>query len=213
MRVRRLTTPVVQVLLLAVVAGASPWPAAGDNWGSVSADCDTSRESQCVMPNGVVDVYFGHLDGSRASLLKSATLDRMDRVYDPLDGSSIQAYELGGEASADARVRDVSVDIGAWAWTACSYTAQTGGTGLYKWCAPQNLYYNDGQHSEHFDSSNERSRNACHEMGHIFGLRHANGTGDSDVYRDSCMYEGNWTANFAITDHDERKLMDLYPLP
>ncbi len=204
----------VGLLTVALLGGqASGWPASAGNWGSNRTHpCDNDMFSECIAKDGVTYYYLGYLDGALAAELATDTRDRFANVYDPIDSFDVAAVEFSNASSAGVWVKDVNIDVDARAWTRCADGVTPQGSDPYRWCEPQVVAYNDGDHPVRFDSPNKRKRIACQEIGHTYGLRHAlDASNAGPDFDKSCMYEqGGLTTNLTITTHDKNQIENLY---
>ncbi len=110
----------------------------------------------------------------------------------------------------DTTIMDASVIEGNygstdwWAYTACSVTANYGGSDPRRWCRPQLVVYNKTHPGNWDGSTNGRKAVACHEVGHTLGLRH--------TYATSCMKAAT-TTNTTPTSGEYNELESWYAPP
>lgn len=183
-------------------------PVAADNWGANGyaegfADpgevaCDVTPDSECIANDQYHYVYFFDVESNQYN----ATINRMANVYNPITGLSVH------EVSAPHSYTDVIVMDGYFGtseyagWTECSDVAAYGGSGRYRWCQPQFIFYNLSR-TGYFSTGSRRRMIACHEMGHTIGLQHTTANA-------SCMEVDANTSETIRQDHEVPHLENLY---
>ena len=193
------------VVLAAVISVAAASATYATNWGSNHAVpgtpahvCDTSIFSQCVGETNAPPIVFESLSSAHQSAMTFAmTWYQNNTVLYP--------YISGLPADRTVHVSDISTSNGAWAWGACRAGATYGGSDPYVWCRPSDLKWNTYYEASHFSTTTQKREVACHEVGHLGGLRHSgNSTG-------SCMYNPATTPGVTSPDsHDVSQLSAHY---
>lgn len=174
--------------------------ARANNWGSnIDAGCNELETSQCVAKNGVVDYWFVNFDVPNFQTWASQNWNNQYTNHDENDGS-VEVEAAISQAGADAILYDNTVQSsGNVAWTWCPDFAEKVLVGDNKrYCEPQKISFNR-KYLSRFDQENEAKAFACHEMGHVFALRHR---------ADYCMK--NPPATTALGNHDMHCLRKYY---
>jgi len=179
-----------------------------NNWGGRITDCDTSVYSQCVAKNGYVDYWFssdfdsGPVGPSFRGNLRVVFEEQFDQH--PNNNGDIKTWEAP-KSFADVRLRYKNDPAGFYAWTQCTASAVYDDLGTSKaWCEPAKIVFNK-RFPARFDTWQERKAYGCHEMGHVFGLRHTTNT----TY---CMENPPTGATRTLKPHDMKCLKLYYPL-
>jgi hypothetical protein len=197
-------------LSFALVAGTQP--ALASNWGP-----------QCRAPDGIVHYYLD-LDGTLATQLAGDTRAMVQQNIDPQYVPSCQYcpdYIQGIETTANdpalnLRVKDVGyINVAARAWTQCTVDDN-----ITDVCQIQVLVYNNdtSANDNYYFTWQERQRIACQELGHVWGLRHAEENGSNyggPNHDQSCMWEHENNhqppqTNRILTYHDAQQIRDNY---
>lgn len=199
------------LVMASMAAGLLAWQptAFASNWGSgLDHACDDSIDSQCVARNRTVDVFFFAF----GSVRRQDALDVFSDEYNNHSanaGAEIYLFEAQDYSDADAVFYDGS-DLthspynGKIAWTRCPSYADKGTVAQnMTWCEPQTVTYNNKAYPNSFDTTAERRAIACHEIGHIYGLRHRPSN--------YCMNDDPFSLDDLGT-HDMLCLINNYPL-
>ncbi len=171
---------VLAVAALLALAG----PVAATNWGSNHASagtpahpCDTTIYSQCVAEVNTVPIEWG-------LSLSQAHKDAINFVISYYDANTaIYPYLSGLPADRVTTVLDTNAGRnGAWAWGQCAAGATYGGSDPYRWCRPSRLYWNTYYEASNYPTTTNKRAVACHEVGHLGGLRHSTNSSGSCMY-------------------------------
>lgn len=157
------------------LAAAVIWQgtAVGNNWGSnIGAACDENDTSQCVAKKGFVDYWFVNFSVANFETWAGQIWTNQYTNHSENDGS-VTVTAASGQSGAEAILYDNLVSSsGNHAWTWCPDSSEKVLVGQNKrYCEPQKITFNT-KFAQYFDQENEAKAYACHEMGHVFGLRH-----------------------------------------
>jgi hypothetical protein len=170
------------VAALAAVAGLNVfrgtalgvfYPTYGSSWDHV---CDNSQLSQCKSWSFAARSY--HFD-TLGTNMTAATNYAITNVYNPTD---IYYYSVTSGEETGYWEGNYGTTGFVIAWGQCSNGASYIGldTSHTRDCWPEDIHYNLS-YASNYDNINERRAIACHETGHIFGLRH-------NLDTSSCMH-------------------------
>jgi hypothetical protein len=116
-------------------------------------------------------IRFDGVVGNQIPGLDSAVISVLSNVYDPTD---LVAYRDESDPLPDVWIHDFDYgnNNGVVGWVVCaSDNTGTGGAHPDRWCRGQHARFNS-HYIQYYDTSFERRRLACHELGHTLGLRH-----------------------------------------
>jgi hypothetical protein len=116
-------------------------------------------------------IRYDGVVGNQIEGLDTAVISTLNGVYDPTD---LVAYRDESDPLPDVWIHDFNygTNNNIVAWVVCSGdNTGTGGAHPDRWCRGQHARFNS-HYIWYYDTSFERNRLACHELGHTLGLRH-----------------------------------------
>lgn len=200
--VRKSVLAGLTVVIWLVAAVIWQGTAFGNNWGSnIDAACNEEDTSQCVAKNGFVDYWFVSFGVANFETWASQVWTSQYTNHGENDGS-VTVTAASSQGGADAILYDNLVSSSGYhAWTWCPDSSEKVLVGPKKrYCEPQKITFNT-KYDHFFDEQNEAKAYACHEMGHVFGLRHRSS--------DYCMNSSPGTKK-QLGDHDMHCLKKYY---
>lgn len=142
--------------------------------GTPAHICDNTPNSQCVAQDATLHVWNTcNTDIAAATSWSMSNYNSVAPpahfVLDPAAGC------FGPPVDEDVTIQLInSASTHAFAWGQCRTGATYGGSEAShnRWCDPEDLYWNTAYSSAYPTVANKRYI-ACHELGHMLGLRHS----------------------------------------
>lgn len=189
---------VAVMTVTATVIYASNWGSNTASAGTPAHPCDTTINSQCTAEVNTIPIEWG-------SPLAQSHIDAMTYAMTWYqNNTTVYPYLSALSPDRVTTVSDTSLQNGAWAWGQCGSGATYGGTDPYVWCRPSLLKWNTYYESGHFSTTTQKREIACHEVGHLAGLRHSS---DSTG---SCMYNPATTPGVLTPDSHDRSMISSH---
>lgn len=188
--------PLRVVLTAALFIIASAAPASAENWGAgipprEDERCtEGSRFSQCTADSATESIYIApYLNSLMTTALENSIQDDYDAI------PSIIAFRTYDFAYGEGRIYESNDGPVSWrGYTTCEGGSTKGESGWNMWCEPQLMFLNSYyEQSEWNNSGVIRKWLSCHELGHFFGLQHANANRHPQYWDESCMRTGDIT--------------------
>lgn len=192
--------PVWTLLIVGVLTVVSTVPSFAHPYGSIPRGDNAYGVENSVDHNNdnIAPLYYSLGDPA----MRDAVAWSVANVYDPTD-LHVFLVSTSDPSQHDANLHDRDYGInGLVGWHNCPSYAAQGGSHPDHWCMDNVIRFNR-HYSAAYNTTNERRGLACHELGHMFGLRHTN----DDTGYASCMYnEGwygsRWGSRYGLTGHE-----------
>ena len=207
----RLVTATTAAIALLI---ASVGDMTADNWGAGAIQGSSHRcteypdyESECTANNLTHIVY---ISSSVPPPLDAALENSLEGDYDDPLSEVVASVTSDPGASADVSIYYALLPS-SWpsAFTTCSTSATYGAQGYNRWCRPQWLYYDSAEYYDCWSVWPCRGWLSCHELGHTFGLQHANSQNHPNP-SNTCM---SYSGAVVLRQHDRNHLINCYPHP